>query len=436
MAQLLSLLSTLLTHSRYLIIGSILILTAEIAGYTYIHTNLSSKTQNQESLVQSQNTSASATIASSSAKIATPSASPSAKPTATVAKKAEPAPKPVTAAAPAVAVSNNRLGWANNKYGMYSYKDPESVRLTAEVVNSNGGDWGWILFPINIKDYGVDSWNSMFNICRENHLIPIAQIIMDPGYVPSDDDVEKTADFYNQVKWPTQKKYVTAFNEVNAAEYWGNRIDPAEVAQKLNKFIDAFKARSPDFFLMNGALNASARTGKVLTNLGVQTEYLDEPNFLEQMNSAVPGIFRKLDGWAVHTYPQPEYKGKPLDTTIAGEADWERGRNTMSSYKWEQNILKSKFGVDLPIFITEMGWPHKEGAKPRAEWYDQNTVADYYKSVFRDLLVPDNRVVAVIPFGMKVTSLDNFSFVGNDGTRYPQFEAIKSLPKVTGNPPR
>ena len=108
----------------------------------------------------------------------------------------------------------------------------------------------------------------------------------------------------------------------------------------------------------------------------------------------------------------------------------------MSSYKWEQNILRSKFGVDLPIFITEMGWPHKEGTSPRSGWYDQNTVSDYYKIVFRDLLLKDNNVVSVAPFGIKVTGLDNFSFVGNDGYRYPQFDALKSLPKIAGNPPR
>ena len=402
-------------------------------GVNYFVEKASIKPNVDTILVQSSNASSSAvlTIATESSQAVPPTKSPDPKPQP-AGSPAPQAKKEVNTPTPA----NNRLGWPNNKFGMYSYKDPESIRLTAELVNSNGGDWGWILFPINIKDHGVDSWNTIFSICKENHLIPILQIIMDGGYTPTDADIEEAADFMNQLSWPTKRKYVTAFNEVNAAEYWGNRIDPTDVANKLNKFIDAFKARSGDFFLMNGALNASARTGKVLTNLGVQTEYLGEPDFLEQMNNAVPGIFKKLDGWAVHTYPQPEYRGKPLDTTISGEAAWEKGRNTMSSYKWEQNILRSKFGVDLPIFITEMGWPHKEGTSPRSGWYDQNTVSDYYKIVFRDLLLKDNNVVSVAPFGIKVTGLDNFSFVGNDGYRYPQFDALKSLPKIAGNPPR
>ncbi len=396
----------------------------------------SSNTKPETPLVQSQNATDSAQI-----QIATKAATPVASPAAKASAPAKTTPKPATpkAETPAPVAStpvNNRLGFANNKFGMYSYKDPGSISLTAEMVNSNGGDWGWILFPINIKDRGTDSWNTIFNICRENHLIPILQIIMDAGYVPTDIDIEEVATWMNELNWPTAKRHVTAFNEVNAAEYWGNRIDPEDVARKLNKFIDAFKARNSNFFLMNGAMNASARTGKVLTNLGVQTEYLDEPDFLERMNAAVPGIFKKLDGWAVHTYPQPEYRGKPLDTTIAGEAAWEKGRNTMSSYKWEQNILRTKFGVDLPIFITEMGWPHKEGTRERSEWYDQDTVAEYYKIVFRDLLLKDNNVVAVIPFAIKVPGLDNFSFVKADGSKYPQFDALKSLPKVTGNPPR
>ena len=185
---------------------------------------------------------------------------------------------------------------------------------------------------------------------------------------------------------------------------------------------------------MNGAFNASAKTGKVKTNLGIQTEYLDFRDYVTRMEKRVPGIFKKLDGWASHTYPQPEYKGKPMDTSIPGETEEEKGRNTMSSYKWELKVLKSKFDVELPVFITETGWPHKEGTIPHPEWLDQKTVADYYKTVFTDLYLPDERLKAVIIFGIKIEQLDNFSFVGKNGYRYMQFEAIKSLKKQKGQP--
>lgn len=427
----------LLGHKKYIVLASLIFIFTEILAFNYL-ANLQSKSSQPQVLVESKNSTASALkgAATISAQISTASATPSASHKPAVAKAAnkatqaeappKPAPPPPT---------STRLGWPNNKYGVYAYRNPESINLASELVNSSGGDWGWILFPMNIKDRDKDGWNIFLNLCKEKHLIPIIQLVLDGGYVPTEKDINEVADFLNTLSWPTKKRFVTAFNEVNAAEYWGNKLDPEGHALILNYYIDTLRARSGDFFILNGAYNASARSGKVLTNLGVQTEYLDEPVFLERMNNKVPGIFKKLDGWAVHTYPQPEYKGKPLDKTIPGEADWERGRNTMSSYKWELGILKTKFGVDLPIFITEMGWPHKEGAKPRPEWYDKDTVAEYYKIVFQDLLVPDNRVVAVIPFGIKIDQLDNFSFVGKDGSHYPQFDAIKSLPKIKGSPP-
>lgn len=432
----------LLGHKKYVFLASVVFLFSEVWGLLYL-AGLEAKKPRNVVLVNSHNATSSALkgfATNSSASVTTPSAvpaTPTAKPANFAAKPSSETKPPPPSSPPKLPAppQNTRLGWPNNKFGVYSYRDNESIDLSAEMVNSNGGDWGWILFPMNTKDQGKEGWDNTFTYLKQKRLIPIIQLVLDPGFVPSKSDIDQVADFLNTLTWPTKKRFVSAFNEVNAAEYWGDKLDPEGHAEILNHYIDALKGRSSDFFVLNGAYNASARTGKIKTNLGVYTEYLNENEYLERMNNKIPGIFKKLDGWAVHTYPQPEYRGKPLDQTIAGEADWERGRNTMSSYKWELNILKTKFGVDLPIFITEMGWPHKEGAKERPEWYDKNTVADYYKIVFRDLYVPDNRVVAVIPFAIKVDHLDNFSFVGKDGSRYPQLDALKSLPKVKGAPP-
>ncbi|OGY29397.1 MAG: hypothetical protein A3F33_03495 [Candidatus Woykebacteria bacterium RIFCSPHIGHO2_12_FULL_43_10] len=345
---------------------------------------------------------------------------------------------------PILSISNNilqkftpdpKIDWPNNKFGIYSYRDHTSIEYGAELVNSSGGDWGWILFPMNIKEKDQVNWNSTFKLLSEKHLIPIIQIVLDPGTTPNDKDIDSIATFLDKLEWPTKQRFISAFNEVNAAEYWGNKIDPEGHAQVLDKLISTLKGKSKNFFITNGAFNASARTGKVKTDLGVQTEYLDMRDFLTRMEAKVPGIFKKLDGWAAHTYPHPFYKGKATDTSIEGESEDEKGRNTMSSYKWELNFLKEKFGVELPVFITETGWPHREGTKVRSEWLDQFTVASYYKSVFNDIYLPDERVIAVTPFGIQINTLDNFSFVSKSGKKFPQFETIKNLPKTKGQPP-
>lgn len=388
------------------------------------------KSHSAPALIKAQTVSTASATPSAQAK---PQPAPAPKPAATqpVSK-----PKPTPPPPPAPQVATNRINFPNNKVGVHIYANLGDISLASSLINTNGGDWGWVTFTFDINDRSTDNWNIIFSTMKAQHLSPILQLF-NHGQIPTDAQTDGAADFLTSVSWPTKIRVITAYNEVNAAEYWGGRIDPEGYARVLNHTVDAFKSRSPEFFIMNGAFNPSARTGKVHTNLGVDTEYLSIEQFLARMNAAVPGIFKKLDGWAAHTYPQPEYLGKPLDTSIPGEADWEKGRNTMSSYKWELNILRNNFGVvSPPVFITETGWPHKEGTTLRNEWLDAQIVASYYKQVFEQVYLPDSRVIAVTPFVLKqIGGVDNFSFTTPNGGHYPQWDAITSLGKVKGNPP-
>jgi len=336
----------------------------------------------------------------------------------------EPAvPEATPAPTPAVVTTSKALGFTPNKFGIHLFAGPDQIELAAELVNSNGGDWGWATMTFPLANRNTAWWNEIFAKAREKHIIPIIQL-SNNGAIPSEAEISQAADFLASLGWPTKIRVISAFNEVNADEYWGGKADP-----------DAFKSRSPEFFVLNGPFNASARTVCVRTDLGVDTCYISEEVFLQRMNQAVPGIFTKLDGWASHCYPHPGYRGHPLTTRVSGEADWEAGRNTMSSYKWELGLLRQYFGVSLPVFITETGWPHLEGTTEHPEWHPALTVAEYYKIVYRDLWGPDSRVVAATPFILKYDSYDNFSFIGADNGRFPQWEAIKSLPKTAANPP-
>ena len=58
-----------------------------------------------------------------------------------------------------------------------------------------------------------------------------------------------------------------------------------------------------DFLMLNGALNVSAATNN---------ESLDAFEYMRRMDVAVPGIFSKLDAWASHSYPQPNFSGSPF----------------------------------------------------------------------------------------------------------------------------
>lgn len=380
---------------------------------------------------------------------ATPSAAEAPKPA-----PPKPAPKPVEAkpvvavepepaAVTNVTVKSGRLNFANNKFGIYTNNVGGDLDLAAQLVNSHGGDWGWILIPMAISENGTDHWNSIFSKLSEKHLIPIIQLIEpDAAHkIPDEGQIDAMAKFLNSLSWPTKLKVVSAFNEMNASEYWGGKIDPEGYARILNRLIDQLKQQNSDFFVLNGAFNASAQTGSpdtincIKTDLGVDSCYLSEIGYLRRMNGAIPNIFKKLDGWASHAYPHPAYRGRPTDTQVGAESSFEVGRNTIHSYQFELRLLRRDYGLSLPVFITETGWPHKEGQTAHPEWYDVNTVANYYKQAFVNYFLPDGNVVAVTPFTL-TNNFDNFAFVAVDGSKFPQWDALAGITKTAGNPPR
>lgn len=353
-------------------------------------------------------------------------------------------PAPKTPEKPVSVTPNvGRINFTNNKFGIYTNNAGADLDLAAELVNSNGGDWGWILVPMNVHEGGTDNWNSLFSKMSQKHLIPIIQLIEPDARnkVPREAEIDDIAKFLGSLSWPTKLKVVSAFNEVNASEYWGGKIDPEGYAKILNRLIDQLKLQSSDFFVLNGAFNASAQTGDptnvncIKTDLGVNSCYLSEIGYLAKMDSAVPGIFKKLDGWASHVYPFPAYKGRPGDTRVGAESAFEAGRNTIHSYQFELRLLKRDYGITLPVFITETSWPHKEGQTIHPEWYDAATVAGYYKQAFVSYFLPDRNIVAVAPFSL-TNNFDNFAFVATDGTKFPQWDALVGISKTSGNPPR
>jgi len=77
------------------------------------------------------------------------------------------------------------LGFPVNKFGIHAFATKEEIALAAELVNSNGGDWGWINFTFDINERGTAKWNDLFAYCKEKHLIPILQF-SNNGSIPSD----------------------------------------------------------------------------------------------------------------------------------------------------------------------------------------------------------------------------------------------------------
>ena len=311
----------------------------------------------------------------------------------------------------------NIIGYQNNKFGLYIYAEEDYIELAGDLVNSNGGDWGYVLLPINVRDYDGGKWKKIFRKLNEKHLIPILQL-WDLSKEDETGQLKECAQFLDSMEWPIKKRFISVFNEPNDSRFWREKANPSEYAEILDKTISIFKNQNSNFFMLNGAFNSSARDGG---------DYIDEVEFLTEMNKAVPGVFSKLDGWASHSYPQPEYRGSPYSV----------GRDSIKAYDWELSLLNKLFGVkNLPVFITETGWAHAEGANYNDKFLSQDIVASYFVRAFNEVWNQDDRVVAVTPFTIRYSPpFDHFSWVDVNENSYPQFKAVQSLPKIEGRPP-
>lgn len=306
----------------------------------------------------------------------------------------------------------------NNKVGLYVYAENEGfLKLAKELVNSNGGDWGYVLIPYNVKDRDDGKWNRVFRQLTEYHLIPIIQLWdVDPDdYKKS---TKKAAEFLNSFVWPIKERYISVYNETNDAKFWRGKLDPKGYAKVLNYTIDTFKSENTNFFMLNGAFNTSAPNA---------SDYMDAESYMYAMNQEVPGIFNKLDGWASHSYPQPDFSGSP----------YAYGRWSIRAYENELSFLKNTLAVkkQLPVFITETGWAHAEGKNYNSRYLPVSKVAEYTKIAYEEVWMRDNRVRAVTPFTIWYDApFDHFSWVDGDNKPYLHYDAVKHIKKEAGTP--
>jgi len=303
-----------------------------------------------------------------------------------------------------------------NKFGIHVL-DPSDLPKAQELVNSSGGDWGWVTVVIRDDDLSFDKWQAFMNECRERHLVPLVRIathLEGPNWVkPKVEDADKWANFLNSLNWPEKDRYVILFNEPNHTKEWGGEVNPKEYAKILEEFSNKFHSLNTNFLILNSGFDLAAPNGK---------ETMEAGSFMQQNNFEVPGVFEKIDGWTSHSYPNHGYLGKP----------WESGKTSIRGYEWELNLLKNAFKVqkDLPVFITETGWPKTTlGLK---KYYDEKTVADFFKYAFENVWLKDERVKAVTPFVLNYPQelFDEFSWYNKEGQPYSQCETVKNITKI------
>ena len=315
---------------------------------------------------------------------------------------------------PALA-AENPTAVANNKIGIHIL-DPAELPDAAKLVNSNGGDWGYVLIPIQAGDKDLVKWQQFMNDCKKYHLIPLIRLATEGDYFntkvwrkPNYNDIADFANFLDSLDWPTKNRYIIVFNEVNRGDEWGGNANPKEYAQLLNFAITVFKSKSPDYFIISAGLdNAAPDQGSV---------YINEYSFLKQMNDAVPGIFQQLDGMSSHSYPNPGFMQAPSETSRMG----------VDSFSFERDLIKSISGKTLPVFITETGWS--------ADAVTEDKRVAYYNQTFKTIW-NDPGIVAITPFILQAGAgpFEKFTFISSSGYHTKQYTFLQALAKVKGVP--
>ncbi len=267
------------------------------------------------------------------------------------------------------------LSVPNNKFGIHILETQE-IDGAAQLVNSSGGDWGYVTIPIRANERNLIKWTEFMVHSGRLHIIPILRIASfpvqppngEPSWMaPNEYDLVDFANFLDQLPWPTKNRYIVVYNETNHDSEWGGFVNPSEYARVLDRAVDIFHKRNPDFFIISAGLDSS-----------VGNEY----DYLFKMNAAWPGIFSKINGFAVHVY---------------------------ANFGFEENYLCQNFSAcNLKIFITE---------------------ADRFFPV-------KENVVAITPFVLNAQAgpFVRFSFLDQQNNWKSSAQETINMPKITGQP--
>lgn len=307
------------------------------------------------------------------------------------------------------------LSLPNNKFGVHILF-PTEISDAARLVNSSGGDWGYVTIPIQAGDKDIEKWQKFMDDARKFHLIPIIRLATENFYFdtkvwrkPTENDVMDFANFLDSLSWPVKNRYVVIFNEVNRGDEWGGSPNPAEYAEILTYAVDTFKAKNDDFFIISAGLdNASAN---------IPNQSVNQYDFMLQMDREIPKIFEKIDGLGSHSYPNPGFSQLPWITTD----------KNINSFKFERNLVYNLSGKLTPVFITETGWSNKN--------IPDGKIAEYFSYAF-EYIWSDNDVVAVTPFLLQAGAgpFLEFSLTSRDGNFNTISQVLQKIPKVQGTP--
>ena len=310
---------------------------------------------------------------------------------------------------------------SDNIFGLH-LTQPQDLLSAKNIINSSGGDWGWVTIVIRLDQLDKQMWQDFFDNCRQYHLIPIvrlATIADGPNWkIPSFSDIDNLTSFLNSLNWPTLTQHIILFNEINHGQEWGGGVDVKNYVDISIYTSQKLKSYNPNFYILGAGLDLASPESPPNFKSAEQV-YLE-------IYSYNPTYFDNIDGIASHSYPNHGFLGTPKD----------KGQHSILGYLWELDFI-NKLGVkkEFPIFITETGWPHREGLDGRNTFYTTKTTSQFLLEAYA-LWTQDKKIKAVTTFiyNYPASPFDHFSWLDQDENLYPEYQKLIDLNKPINKP--
>lgn len=291
-----------------------------------------------------------------------------------------------------------------------------------DIINSSGGDWGWTTIVIRLDQLNHQTWQDFFDNCRKYHIIPIIRLSTiadgDNWKIPQQSDIDSLANFLNSLNWPTKTQHIILFNEINHGQEWGGEVNIKNYVDISIYASQKFKNLNPNFFILGSALD--------LASPDKSPDFLSAKTVYQEIYNYKPEYFDYIDGISSHSYPNHGFIGTPKDT----------GQHSIRGYLWELETIK-KLGVkkDFSVFITETGWPHREGLNSRNNFYTTKTTSQFLLDAYQ-IWDKDDRIQAVTPFIYNYPNepFDHFSWLDKDEKLYPEYKKFIDRSKTANSP--
>ena len=310
---------------------------------------------------------------------------------------------------------------SGNIFGLH-LTQPQDIYTAKTIINSSAGDWGWATIVVRTDQLNRQTWQEFFDNCRRFHIQPIIRLatIMENDYWkrPELSDIDNLAVFLNSLNWPTKDQPVILFNEINHAKEWGGQVDIKNYTDIAIYTSKKFKELNPNFKILSPGLDLAAPENPPLSK--------SAGNIYRKIFLYRPEFFDSIDAIASHSYPNHGYVGTPKDTS----------QHSIKGYKWETDFLQN-LGIkkNYPVYITETGWPHRQGIRVDNKFYTAQTSANFLADAL-SLWTSDPNIVAVTPFIYNYPDepFDHFSWLDKNEKLMPEYQKIIDLPKNPNQP--